>query len=152
MNGSGVATLTNSTLSAGTHSITAAYGGGGTNYGGSISGTLSQVVKQTVTVSSGLTANSKTYDGTTTTTISSNSVVLSGVQSGDTANVALSTNSYTATFAGKDAANGIAVTVSGLTLTGTAAGNYIVPGVKRDPIVPIVGLVRMWVSECWGGD
>ena len=44
VNGSGVATLITSALSVATHSITAAYGGGGTTYGGSISSTLSQVV------------------------------------------------------------------------------------------------------------
>ncbi len=78
-----------------------------------------------VTISSGLTINSKTYDGTTTATITSNNVVLSGVQSGDVGNVALSTNGYTAAFASAAAANGVAVTVSGLTLTGSAASKYL---------------------------
>ena len=48
VNGSGVATLSTSALSLGTHSITAAYGGDGNSssddFGGSISSTLSQVV------------------------------------------------------------------------------------------------------------
>jgi hypothetical protein len=43
VNSSGVATLASSALSAGTHSITAAYGGGG-SYGGSISGTVTQTI------------------------------------------------------------------------------------------------------------
>ena len=77
-----------------------------------------------VTINSGLAANSKAYDGTTTATISSNSVVLAGVQSGDAANVHLSTNGYTAAFASPAVGTGIMVTVSGLTLTGSAAGNY----------------------------
>ena len=82
------------------------------------------ITAATVTISSGITTNNKTYNATTAATISSNSVVLSGVLSGDTANVALSTNGYTATFASAAKANGVTVTVSGLTLTGTAAGNY----------------------------
>jgi hypothetical protein len=54
LNSTNVATLTNSAFTtAGTYSITAAYGGSG-NYGGSISSTLSQVIKtaSTTTVSS----------------------------------------------------------------------------------------------------
>ena len=78
----------------------------------------------TVTVGSGLTANSKVYTGTTAATISLNNVVLSGVLAGDAANVALSTNSCTATFASATVGTNQTVTVSGLTLTGSAAGNY----------------------------
>ena len=77
-----------------------------------------------VTIASGITANSKPYDGTTVGTISSNNVVLSGVLAGDTANVMLNTNGYVANFASASAGTGIGVTVSGLTLSGPAAGNY----------------------------
>ena len=77
-----------------------------------------------VTVASGIAANNKVYDSTTTATLTSNSVVLAGVLSGDTANVKLSTNGYTANFASASAGTGIGVTVSGLTLTGSAAANY----------------------------
>ncbi len=82
------------------------------------------ITAATVTISSGLTANNKTYNGTTAATLSSNNVVLSGVIGADTNNVRLSTNGYTATFASKAVGNGKTVTVSGLTLTGSAAGNY----------------------------
>jgi hypothetical protein len=77
-----------------------------------------------VTISSGITANGKPYDGTTTATISSNSVVLAGVLAGDVSNVKLSTNGYVANFVSPNVGTGIGVTVSGLTLTGSAAGNY----------------------------
>ncbi len=86
--------------------------------------TTANITKLGVTITSGLSANNKPYDGTTTATISSNNVVLSGVLAGDVAHVRISTNGYTANFASAAAGNGIAVTVSGLTLTGTAAGNY----------------------------
>ena len=77
-----------------------------------------------VTISSGITANGKPYDGTTTATISSNNVVLAGVLAGDVSNVQLSTNGYVANFVSPNVGTGIGVTVSGLTLTGSAAGNY----------------------------
>jgi endonuclease YncB( thermonuclease family) len=75
-----------------------------------------------VSISSGLTANNKVYDRTTTATLSSNTVVLAGVITGDTAT--LNTNGYIANFASAGVANGIAVTVSGLSLTGASAANY----------------------------
>ncbi len=78
----------------------------------------------TVTITSGLSANNKTYDGSTSATISSNSVALSGVVAGDSANVSLSTNGYTATFNTATVGSGKSVTVSGLSLSGSASGNY----------------------------
>jgi hypothetical protein len=88
------------------------------------SGLTANITALTVTISSGITANNKPYDGTTAGTISSNSVVLAGVLAGDTANVKLSTNGYSAIFASASVGTGIGVTVSGLTLTGSASGNY----------------------------
>jgi autotransporter-associated beta strand protein len=82
------------------------------------------VGKATVTVTAGLTASNKTYDGTTTATITSNNVVLAGVLPADTNNVRLATNGCSATFASATAGTGKTVTLSGLTLTGSAAANY----------------------------
>src|SRR5581483_3956787 len=96
--------------------------------GGNANWTAATPVNQTITVSnktltvSGLTANSKVYDKTTTATINTNGYSFSGVINGDV--VTLVTNGYTATFASSNVANGIMVTVSGLTLGGTGAGNY----------------------------
>ena len=87
-------------------------------------GLAGNITANAVTIASGLTANNKIYNGTTTATISSNTVVLAGVLAGDTANVQLSTSGYTAIFASASVTNGVAVTVSGLTLTGSAAKNY----------------------------
>jgi hypothetical protein len=75
-----------------------------------------------VSIVSGLTANNKIYDRTTSATLSSNNVALAGVVPGDT--VSLDTNGYAANFASASVGNGIAVTVSGLTLSGAGAGNY----------------------------
>ncbi len=100
-------------------------GAGATNY------TLSQpaglsanIASAGVTITSGISANDKIYDGTTEATISSNNVVLNGVAGVDASNVKLSTNNYSANFASAGVANGIGVTVGGLTLTGAGATNY----------------------------
>jgi autotransporter-associated beta strand protein len=109
-----------------------------------VSGTqvLLHYTKIPVTVASGLTANSKPYDGTPTATLTANSVVLAGLVDGDVATVALSLSDYTAVFASANAAPGQAVTVGGLTLTGGAAGNYtlIQPSLQAD-ITPIPAAV-----------
>jgi hypothetical protein len=65
-----------------------------------------------------ITANSKIYDGTTAATIATRT--LSGVVGSD--NVSLTGG--TATFANKNAGNGKTVTATGLSLSGTSAGNY----------------------------
>jgi hypothetical protein len=67
-------------------------------------------------------ANNKVYDGTTAATISSNNVLLNGVVVGDI--VGVSTNGYTANFISPNVGMNIPVQLSGLTLTGPAAGNY----------------------------
>ncbi len=85
-------------------------------------GLTANITAAAVTISSGITANSKVYDRTTTATLSSNSVVLLGIVSGDT--LSLNTNAYTATFASAEVGNGIAVTVSGLTLAGASNADY----------------------------
>jgi hypothetical protein len=83
------------------------------------------ITGKTVTIASGLTANNKVADGTTTASLSSNSVVLLGVLTADINNVSLSTNGYVANFDTASAGTNKPVTVSGLTLTGSAAANYI---------------------------
>ena len=57
-----------------------------------------------------------------TATLSSNNVALLGVVPGDA--VSLNTNGYVANFASAGVGSGIAVTVSGLTLSGASAANY----------------------------
>jgi hypothetical protein len=100
-------------------------GAGATNYTlTQPAGLTANITAVGVTITSGITANNKVYDGTPAATISSNGVVLNGVLAGDVPNVRLSTNGYTATFASAGVANGIGVTVGGLTLTGAGATNY----------------------------
>jgi hypothetical protein len=81
------------------------------------------VIPAVVTIASGISANNKTYDGTTAATLSSNNVMLQGVVAGDT--VSLNTNGYTANFASPNVGNGIPVILSGLSLSGASSGDYI---------------------------
>ena len=73
---------------------------------------------------SGIVANNKTYDGTTTATLNTGSGGLVGVFASDTGDVSLVSGGYAASFASKDAANGIDVSASGFTISGSQAGNY----------------------------
>jgi hypothetical protein len=91
---------------------------------GSFDNAILTVTPATLALTSGLSANNKAYDGTTTATLSSNNVVLAGSVNADAANLWLVTNGYTATFASADVGNSLAVTVAGLTLGGDAASNY----------------------------
>ncbi|MCK9422822.1 MAG: YDG domain-containing protein, partial [Bacteroidales bacterium] len=70
----------------------------------------------------GITANNKPYDGTTTAMLTTAGYSLLGIISPDV--VTLDAGSYTANFDTKDVGNTKPVTVSGLSLSGTDAGNY----------------------------
>ena len=85
------------------------------------SGLIGNITARVLTVS-GVTVNSKTYDGNTTATLNFGSATLSGVVGSDA--VSLNTSSYTANFNNSNVGTGKPVTVSGLGLSGAAAGNY----------------------------
>jgi filamentous hemagglutinin family protein len=76
---------------------------------------LADILKKALTAS--VTANNKTYDGSTTAT---GTVVLNGVVGGD----AVGTSGTTFTFSDKNAGAGKTVAVAGTSLTGAGAGNY----------------------------
>ena len=71
------------------------------------------------TITGAITANNKTYDAITAATIATRT--LSGVTNSDV----VSLTGGTATFADKIVGNGKTVTVTGLSLTGANAGNYV---------------------------
>jgi sugar lactone lactonase YvrE len=71
---------------------------------------------------SGVTASDKVYDGTTAATLNTANAALQGVFSGDT--VTLDTTRAAGTFSGKNVANGLTVSVAGLTIGGPQAGDY----------------------------
>ncbi len=70
---------------------------------------------------SGLLANDKIYDATNLATINSSSAIYNGIIGGDNLNIATAT----ATFDNKNVGTNKLVSVTGLTLGGSDAGNYI---------------------------
>src|SRR5262249_14087001 len=82
---------------------------------------IADITAKGLTVS-GLAANNKVYDGTTSATLNAGSAALVGLVGGD--DVTLNTGIATGVFASAGVGTGKTVTVSGLTLSGTDAGNY----------------------------
>jgi len=123
LNGSGVATFTTNrlTVSGSPHSITAVYGTDG-NFGSSTSSIVSQTITVATLTVSGVTANNKVYNGSTSATLNTGSAALVGVVSGDA--VSLNTGSAAGTFADGNIGINKAVTISGLTISGADSGNY----------------------------
>ena len=85
------------------------------------SGLTLVVSPKTLTIS-GLSANNKTYDGTTTGSLSGTGT-LNGIVGSD---VVTLSGTPAPVFAGKNVGTGIAVTVTGYTLSGANASNYTV--------------------------
>jgi hypothetical protein len=71
----------------------------------------------------GVTVSSKTYDGNNSATLNTTNAALSGVVPGDT--VTLNSGGATGVFPTKSVGTGLAVTVSGFTISGAGAGNYV---------------------------
>ncbi|CAN7184207.1 YDG domain-containing protein [Pseudoduganella sp. LjRoot289] len=99
-------------------------GTGSSNYEvTSYPGNVTASVTPAALTASGLSANSRVYNGSTSATLNvTEGGQLSGVLLQDS--VSLNTSNYTAAFADRNVGTGKAVTVSGLTLAGTDAGNY----------------------------
>src|SRR5437879_1561939 len=87
------------------------------------SGLTADITAKNLTIS-GAVANNKEYNGTTTATVNFRVATLVVEGSGDL--VSINSVGYSATFATKTVANGKPVTVLGVTLSGTDAGNYTV--------------------------
>ncbi|MGA1379803.1 MAG: beta strand repeat-containing protein, partial [Chitinophagaceae bacterium] len=107
-----------STTPAGSYSITIT---ASNNYG-TTSTTISLVVNKKPLTVSGITVTTKTYNGTTSATLNTSAATLVTPASGDA--VTLDVSGYTATFDTKNIGSAKPVTVTGLSLSGTDAGNY----------------------------
>ena len=83
--------------------------------------TSSATITPFALTASGVTVNGKTYDSTTSATFTG-TYSLPGVFSGDT--VTVDESGATATFASKDVATGITVSITGLALAGGQASDY----------------------------
>jgi len=82
--------------------------------------TTADITKADIAAITGITANNKTYDGNTDATLVTTGAAFTGKYSGDS----LSVGSSTGTFDTKDVGVGKTVSITGLTLAGTDAGNY----------------------------
>jgi hypothetical protein len=99
-------------------------GGDAPNYSVSQpSGLTANIGAKNLTIS-GASANNKTYDGTTSATVDWTGASLNGVVSGET--VSIDHSGYSASFANKNVGTNKAVTVVGVVLGGSDAGNYTV--------------------------
>jgi Ca2+-binding RTX toxin-like protein len=107
--------------SVGYYEVIASYAGS-TDYASASQSVTFNITPATLTVS-GITAGNKVYDSTTTATLNTGSASLNGVYSGDS--VTLVTTNAAGTFASQNVGNNITVTVSGLTLSGAQAGDYV---------------------------
>jgi trimeric autotransporter adhesin len=108
------------------HTINAVYGGD-TNFTASTSTTpVSQAVTTKALTVTGITANNKLYDGTTSATLNTAGATLNGFVNGDTqgSTVTLNTTGASASFADKSVGTGKTVTISSLTISGPNASNY----------------------------
>ncbi|MEI6565417.1 MAG: YDG domain-containing protein, partial [Verrucomicrobiota bacterium] len=85
--------------------------------------TLAANITQKALTVSGVTADNKTYDRNTTATITSTGYTLNNIVGADP--VTLDASGYAANFDNSDKGNGKRVTVSGLTLSGAKAANYM---------------------------
>ncbi len=92
------------------------------NYSFTTGTTAAFTITKKVLSVTGLTANNKNYDGSTTATLNTGSAALFGVIGGDT--VTLNKVGAIGTFDTKYPGTGKTVTISGLTIGGASAGNY----------------------------
>jgi hypothetical protein len=86
------------------------------------SGFTANITPATLTII-GVSANNKVYDATNAASLNLVNAGLSGVAAGD--NITLSDSGATATFAQSNVGNNLAVTATGFSISGSAAGNYV---------------------------
>jgi hypothetical protein len=97
---------------------------------------------------SGITANNKVYDGGTSATLNNGNASFTGEFANDNLNVA----SDTGVFASKNVATGVAVSITGITLGGTGASNYVLSSTTASSsanITPLASVV--WIGAATGG-
>ena len=126
LDGQGMASITTSAIGvAGSpHQIYAVYvPETSSTYAGSTSPPASLTITPITISVSGIVAENKIYDTTTIGTLDTSSAALSGVINGD--QVTVNPLGYTATFNNPNAGSGKPVTVTGLSLLGSGATNYV---------------------------
>lgn len=147
-----VATISGNTVTivgAGSTTITSSQAGNA-NYNAATDVTQTLTVNQKALTITGLTANNKTYDGTTAATLSGTASLV-GVVTTDLSNVTLG-GTPVATFASSAIGSNIAVTVTGYSISGSASGNYTLSqpaGLTANITAPPAGYYRSKSSGNW---
>ncbi|KAK6021500.1 hypothetical protein OSTOST_12826 [Ostertagia ostertagi] len=106
--------------------VNAALGGSaGGNYAlVPVNGLTGNISKATISGVSGIVAGNKVYDGTATASLNTAGATFAGMIGGDS----LSVSGASGSFADKNAGTGKTVSISGIVLGGTDAGNYNLTG------------------------
>lgn len=115
-----------SALTAGTYPVVATFAAANVNaidYDGATDSSDLEVEKIILTVT-GLNAENKVYNSNDNAVITGTASLNAGVLPADTADVVLEAPTPTGTFSDENVGNNKVVTISGLSLTGTKAGNY----------------------------
>lgn len=111
--------------------VTVNDGNSGNNYTVAYADNTNSTITAKAITASGITADNKVYDATTTAVINTGSAALTNGASSDLDNryytsdtVALNASGASGGFTDKNVANGKAVSISGMSLSGADAGNY----------------------------
>jgi hypothetical protein len=125
VNPAGIATFSTNRISASTisHTLTAVYSGDA-NFFSSTSGGLSLTASKFALTVTGLVANNKVYNASTSATLNFSNATLTTALAGDT--VTLNITAAKGTFADKSVGTQKPVSVTGLALSGASSGNYSV--------------------------
>jgi hypothetical protein len=83
----------------------------------------------------------KIFDGGITAQINTSAATLNGVLPADTGNVSIDASAATGLFVDKNVGNNIPVTIQGLQLSGSEAGNYVLGSVTSSGNIISPGLV-----------
>ena len=91
------------------------------NLASTISTTTADITRATISAVSGVTANNKTYDGTTAVTLNTGNAAFTGMIAGDTLNISFAEGNFVNANPGMDKT----VFIKRLTLGGADASNYV---------------------------
>jgi filamentous hemagglutinin family protein len=106
------------------------------------------ITPATIGIVSGITANNKVYDGGTSASLNNASAVFAGEIVGDSLTVAADT----ASFASKNVATGAVVSITGITLGGADASNYLLGNTTASSTANITQLASVvWIGPATGG-
>ncbi|MCJ2188304.1 beta strand repeat-containing protein, partial [Novosphingobium beihaiensis] len=143
---------TSATLASGNYTLSSGIAGDdvvlnyatGGSYGDKNAGTGKTVSVSGLTLTAGLTGTvTKTYDGTTSATLASGNYTLSSGIAGDDVVLNYATGG---SYGDKNAGTGKTVSVSGLTLTGSDAGNYVLASTALSDTIGTIGKAALTVS------